>query len=70
MGVTEYADLPRLLDDAIPALGEGYLPVGGVLDPLDLYLASPHLDPAPSLRAVQQEDKGDGKAMRGSKGRR
>ena len=42
LGVAEHADLPGLLDQSGPALGEGHLPVGGVLDPLDLDLAAPH----------------------------
>jgi hypothetical protein len=42
LGVAEHADLPCLLDQSGPALGEGHLPVGRVLDPLDLDLAAPH----------------------------
>jgi hypothetical protein len=42
IGVAEHADLAGLLDNPGPALGEGDLPIGSVLDPLDLDLAAPH----------------------------
>lgn len=44
LGVAEDADLPGLLDDPIPPLREGHLPIRRVLDPLDLDLPSTHLD--------------------------
>ena len=40
--VAEDGELVGLLDEAVAALGEGDLPVGGVLDPLDLQLHAPH----------------------------
>jgi len=42
LGVAEHGELARLLHDPRAALGVGHLPVGGVLDPLDLDLAAPH----------------------------
>lgn len=43
LGVAQHGELPRLLHDPRAALGVGDLPVGRVLDPLDLDLAPPHL---------------------------
>lgn len=43
LGVAEHGELPRLLHDPRAALGVGDLPVGRVLDPLNLDLAAPHL---------------------------
>jgi hypothetical protein len=43
LGVAEHGELARLLHDPRAALGVGDLPVGRVLDPLDLDLAAPHL---------------------------
>jgi len=43
LGVAEHGELARLLHDPGAALGVGDLAVGGVLDPLDLDLAAPHL---------------------------
>lgn len=40
--VAEDGQLVRLLDEAIPPLREGHLPVGVVLDPLDLQLHAAH----------------------------
>lgn len=40
--VAEDGELVGLLDEAIPALGEGHLPVRVVLDPLDLQLHAAH----------------------------
>jgi hypothetical protein len=45
LGVAEDGDLVRLLEQPVPALGEGHLPVYLVLYPLQLHLASPHLAP-------------------------
>jgi hypothetical protein len=43
LGVAEDGDLVRLLQQPVPALGEGHLPVYLVLYPLQLHLAAPHL---------------------------
>jgi len=40
--VAEDGELVRLLDEAIPPLREGHLPVRVVLDPLDLQLHAAH----------------------------
>ena len=40
--VAQDGELVGLLDEAIAALGEGHLPVGVVLDPLDLQLHAAH----------------------------
>jgi hypothetical protein len=39
LGVAEHGELVRLLEEAVAALAEGDLPVGRVLDALDLSLA-------------------------------
>ena len=39
LGVAEHGELVRLLEEAVAALAEGHLPVGRVLDALDLSLA-------------------------------
>lgn len=50
LGVAEDGDLLCLLDQPVPPLGVGHLPVVGVLYPLYLYLPSPHILPSlPSL---------------------
>ena len=41
--VAEHRQLIGLLEQPIPALAESDLPIGGVLDPLDLDLPSPVL---------------------------
>ena len=41
--VAEHGELVGLLEQPAPALGEGHLPVRGVLDPLDLDLPATHL---------------------------
>lgn len=41
--ITKHRQLIGLLKKAIPALANGHLPIGGVLNTLDLYLPSPHL---------------------------
>jgi len=43
--VAEDGELVGLLDEAIPPLREGHLPVRVVLDPLDLQLHAPHNAP-------------------------
>jgi hypothetical protein len=43
LGVAEHGELVRLLEEAVAALAEGDLPVGRVLDALDLDLAPPWL---------------------------
>ena len=40
--VAEDGELVGLLDEAVPALGEGDVPVRVVLDPLDRQLYAPH----------------------------
>lgn len=47
LSVAEHAQLVGLLHDAGSPLGVGHLPVGRVLDLLDLDLALPHLDRSP-----------------------
>ena len=42
LGVAEDGDLVRLLEQPVPALGEGHLSVYLVLYPLQLHLAAPH----------------------------
>lgn len=42
LGVAEDGQLVGLLEETVASLGEGHLPVGGVLDPLDLDLPSSH----------------------------
>lgn len=46
--VAEDGELVCLLDEPVPALGEGHVPVRVVLDPLDGQLHAPHR-PAPRL---------------------
>ena len=43
LGVAEHGELVRLFEEAVAALAEGDLPVGRVLDALDLDLAPPRL---------------------------
>lgn len=43
LGVAQDGELLRLLEEAVAPLGVGDLPVGGVLDQLDLDLPSRHL---------------------------
>ena len=43
LGIAEHGELVRLLKEAVAALAEGDLPVGRVLDALDLDLAPPRL---------------------------
>lgn len=43
LGVTENGKLAGLLEQPNPALGEGDLPAGGILNPLDLNLTPPHI---------------------------
>ena len=43
VGVAEDGELPGLLEEAVPALVEGGLALGGVLDPLYLAAPPPHL---------------------------
>lgn len=43
LGVTENGKLSGLLEQPNPALGEGDLPAGGILNPLDLNLTPPHI---------------------------
>jgi hypothetical protein len=45
LGVAEHGQLVGLLEEAVATLAEGDLPVGGVLDALDL-------DPAPSRQPL------------------
>lgn len=42
LGIAKHGELMGLLQEPSPALREGDLPVGGVLNPLDLDLASSH----------------------------
>lgn len=49
LGVAEHGELPGLLHDPRAALRVGHLPVGRVLDPLDLDLAPPHGRPLQQL---------------------
>lgn len=42
LSVAEDGELVGLLQQPIPALAEGHLAAGGVLDPLDLNLSPPH----------------------------
>jgi hypothetical protein len=42
LGVAEDGELVRLLEQAVPALGEGHLPADLVLDPLQHHLPAPH----------------------------
>ena len=42
LGVTEHGDLVRLLQQPVPALGEGHLAVDLVLDPPQLHRPAPH----------------------------
>ena len=48
LGVAEDGELVRLLEQAIPALGERHLPVDLVLDPLQLHPTPPHPDRSPA----------------------
>jgi hypothetical protein len=41
--VAQNGELPSLLEEAVPALVEGGLPLRGVLDPLYLAAAPPHV---------------------------
>ena len=43
LGVAEDGELVGLLEQSVPALGEGHLPADLVLDPLQLHLAATHL---------------------------
>uniref|UniRef100_A0A0A9CST9 Uncharacterized protein n=1 Tax=Arundo donax TaxID=35708 RepID=A0A0A9CST9_ARUDO len=42
LGVAKDGDLVRLLQQPVPALGEGHLPVDLVLDPPQLHRPAPH----------------------------
>jgi len=42
LGVAEDGELVGLLEQAVPALGEGHLPADLVLDPLQHHLPAPH----------------------------
>ena len=50
--VAEDGELVRLLDEAIPPLREGHLPVRVVLDPLDLQLHAAHNACADAANAI------------------
>lgn len=49
IGFTEDGELPGLLHQPAAPLGEGHLPVGPVVDPLDCDLPSPHIHLSCSL---------------------
>ena len=49
-GVAQDGELLGLLHQTIPPLGEGHLPAGGVVDPLDHDLPSHHVSQAISSR--------------------
>ena len=66
--VAEDGELPGLLEQAVPALVEGGLPLRGVLDPLYLAAAPPHLKlanaavpaaAAPALARIRKPRAGD-----------
>ena len=42
LGVAEDGELVGLLEQSVPALGEGHLPADLVLDPLQHHLPAPH----------------------------
>ena len=60
--IAEDGELPGLLHEPAAPLGEGHLPVGPVVDPLDRDLPSPHIHLSISLsrclgrRDLQRED--------------
>jgi len=43
LGIAEDSELLSLLEDPVPAFGEGHLPARGVVDPADHNLSPPHL---------------------------
>lgn len=62
--IAENRELVSFLQEAVPTLGEGHLPVDLVLDPLQLYPSSPHFQALDREKREKRKQKGKRKQRR------